>query len=696
MKLILILIFSGFMLSAQNLKRIFDSQIFFRNNLPLKNVFSGGSNNPEFQFTDLNNDGKYELFVLDSDGSVSYYINCGTIQSPDYTLTAVPFPGIEFKDWFYFVDIDSDGDKDYFTGRGDNFIRFYRNDGSPASPSFTKIADTLKDTAGDPVFSESACNPVFTDVDADGDEDLISGNSSGSLSFIENTGTPQNFQFTFRTTQWLNIIIIGGGKPGRVNDNRHGASSIDFADIDNDGDKDMIWGDFFSTSLYYLENNGNPSAPSYFVKYSFYPSNSDSLVTSGFNMPRFTDFDGDGDYDLLVSVLYDPSVPQSLIYYRNNGTAFSPDFRKVTENYFYTADFGIQSSPVFCDIDADGDFDFFAGSANNPLGSIHFYENIGTRFSAVYVFRTDMYAGISGELTIAPSFSDVDSDGDYDLVTGRFDGKLMFYRNNGSPQSPSFSSGQFLTEAGNTDIDAGLYSKPFLYDYDSDGDIDIVCGAFNGRFTLYKNETGNFTSAFTKDAVYFQNLDVGDNSFPVLYDLTGDDKPELISGSRAGVLYLYSNTGTVINPVWSRQSFTLPGDFVGSELSPWIFDFDGDTDPDFFFGNYRGGLLYFRNDEILSAEDHTVLPEVFNISVYPNPFNPETKIRFSLSESAGIRYFITNINGERIFQSDYLLFSNGTHSFSVDFAKLNAPSGIYIFTLTTGTQTAQSKLVYIK
>lgn len=696
MKLLLFFFLLSLTLTAQTLTRIFDSPLFFKNSTPLNNVFSGGHNNPEFQFIDVTGDGKKELFLLDSDGSVSYYVNEGTVSSPDYHLYAIPFQGIEFKDWFFFTDIDNDGDKDYFTGRGDNYIRFYRNNGSAEAPFFTKEIDTLRDVNGEPVFSESACNPVFTDVDADGDYDLISGNSSGSLSFIENTGSALNFRFTFRTTQWLNIIIIGGGSPAGFHDNRHGASSIDFADIDNDGDNDMIWGDFFSTSLYYLENNGTAASPSYFVKHSFYPSNSDSLITSGFNMPRFTDFDGDGDFDLIVSVLYDPSVPQSLIYYRNAGTPAVPDFRKVTEDYFSTVDFGIQSAPVFCDIDGDGDFDLFTGSANNPNGSIHYFENTGSRFSPLFQYRTDTFAGITGELTIVPSFADVDSDGDYDLVTGRFDGKLMFYRNTGTAQNPSFTAGQFLTENGNTDIDAGLYSRPFLFDYDSDGDIDIICGAFNGRFTLYRNDAGNFTSPFTKDITYFQNLDVGDNSSPFMFNLTGDEKPELITGNRAGSVLVLSNTGTVINPVWNPQQFNLPGGFAGSELSPWISDFDGDSDPDFIFGNYRGGLIFFRNDEILSAAENFTVPEKFSVSAYPNPFNSGTKISFSLRKSAGVRYFITNINGERIFQSDYMFMSDGTHTLPVDFAKLSAPSGIYIFTLTTGKATAQSKLVYIK
>ena len=109
----------------------------------------------------------------------------------------------------------------------------------------------------------------------------------------------------------------------------------------------------------------------------------DSVNTSGFNMPRTVDIDADGDLDLFVSVLYDPSVPQSLMFYQNQGDQFNPDYRKITENYLNTLDVGNNSHPVFIDIDADGDLDLFVGALKNPLGSIHFFRNDGTTDSPI-------------------------------------------------------------------------------------------------------------------------------------------------------------------------------------------------------------------------------------------------------------------------------------------------------------------------
>jgi hypothetical protein len=68
------------------------------------------------------------------------------------------------------------------------------------------------------------------DIDADNDYDLILGSTAGSLIYYENIGTPQQFNFKFITNVWQNIVIIGGDFANM----RHGASSIEFADIDAD------------------------------------------------------------------------------------------------------------------------------------------------------------------------------------------------------------------------------------------------------------------------------------------------------------------------------------------------------------------------------------------------------------------------------------------------------------------------------
>jgi len=182
-------------------------------------------------------------------------------------------------------------------------------------------------------------------VDNDNDYDFITGNSAGTLTFYENIGSSQSFNFKFITIRWQDIEIIGG----ILSSFRHGASSIDFVDIDNDSDLDLLGGDFFSTSMYFIENQGTASSPNMQLVSSVYLINADSIQTSGFNMPRFADIDTDNDFDLFVSVLYNSTVPQSIMFYNNNGTASVANHSLITKDYLKTLDLGNTSAPSFVD-----------------------------------------------------------------------------------------------------------------------------------------------------------------------------------------------------------------------------------------------------------------------------------------------------------------------------------------------------------
>jgi len=444
----------------------------------LKNIFSGGHNNLEHQFVDIDNDGDLDIFYLDSDQTFGWFENVGNKFIPDFKYSLSKPDGLHFYDWFYFVDIDAEGDKDYFTGNSD-VISFYKNDGSASFPYFVLELDTVKNNEGNPIYSEFGSNPIFVDIDNDNDFDFITGNSVGTLTFYENVGSGANYNYRFVTNVWQNIIIIGGENAGP----RHGASSLDFVDIDDDLDLDLFWGDFFGKSLYVIENQGTPTIPDMRRVSNFYPINEDSIHTSGFNMPRFADIDGDGDYDLFVSVLYDPTVPQSLMYYKNNGTAQSANHNFITKDFLKTLDVGSNSQPVFVDIDNDNDLDLFIGSLNNPTGSIHFLENIGSNSQPDFFYTDSSFFDITGDLSISPAFGDLDGDGDYDLVVGRFNGTLSLYDNTGSSSSPIFSNSVAIQNSNGEIIDIGSSAVPIIFDIDNDQDLDLIIGGFNGKFS---------------------------------------------------------------------------------------------------------------------------------------------------------------------------------------------------------------------
>jgi len=659
----------------------------------IKNIYSGGHNNIEHQLIDIDGDEDLDIPFLDSDGTFGWYENIGNKFNPDFEYSFTPIGDFTFSDWFYFVDIDADNDLDYFTGNTDH-ISFYENIGGVSSPLFTLNQDTVRNNEGQPIFSEFGSNPVFTDVDNDNDYDFITGNSAGTLTFYENIGTAQSFNFEFITSQWQDIIIIGGLS------NDHGASSLDFVDIDDDNDLDLFWGDFFSASMYFIENQGTASSPDMQLVSNVYPTNADSIQTSGFNMPRFADIDADGDYDLFVSVLYDPTVSQSLMFFKNNGTTSIANHLLITEDYLKTLDVGNTSAPSFVDIDNDNDLDIILGSFNNPLGTLHFLKNIGTSTSPAFEYLDSSYFGIESDLSVSPTLADLDNDNDPDMIIGKFNGKLLIYNNSGNPNSPLFTAGESLMDNNGVEIDIGTTAVPFLFDIDNDFDSDLIIGAFNGKVSLYRNTGNSSVYQFTLVPDYFETIDVGDNSTPFIIDYNDDGNNDLFTGNRNGDFFYYQNEGTNLNPVWNVVTNSFIAGNYGATTAPYFVDIDADTDMDLFLGNVKGGLYLYINTLVSHVADREIVPvSTFSINAFPNPFNPKVSIDIHLNNEMKIAIEVYNIIGEKVKQLFNGYLSSGENRFTwngKNQANEILPSGNYIILARSELVKKALKVTFLK
>ena len=298
--------------------------------------------------------------------------------------------------------------------------------------SFTEQTGTANPFNGIDVGVASA--PTFADIDGDGLLDLVVGDFGGNLNYYENTGTASDPVYTERsgTANPLNGIDV----------NLNAAPT--FADIDGDGDQDLVVGED-QGALFYYENTGTASAPTYTARTgTANPFNGINVMIH--SAPTFADIDGDGDPDLVVG-----EEDGVLNYYENTGTASTPTYtaRAGTANPFNGIDVGLRSAPTFADIDGDGDQDLVVGEF---IGTLRYYENTGTASDPVYTERSgtaNPFNGIIVNLTSAPTFADIDGDGDPDLVFGEDNGTLNYYENTSvSNQPPTGTAGDDRLEGG--------------------------------------------------------------------------------------------------------------------------------------------------------------------------------------------------------------------------------------------------------
>ena len=100
-------------------------------------------------------------------GRVAFFEHEGT-GSGTFRWRTDQYAGLDIGEWYRFTDVDADGDFDLLAEEPFSYIRYYRNDGTPLAARFTLAADTLKGTDGEPLFSDRQNIPNLTDIDCDG------------------------------------------------------------------------------------------------------------------------------------------------------------------------------------------------------------------------------------------------------------------------------------------------------------------------------------------------------------------------------------------------------------------------------------------------------------------------------------------------------------------------------------------------
>ena len=327
--------------------------------------------------------------------------------------------------------------------------------------------------------------PTFSDLDNDGDYDLLSGCNDGDLIYYENTGSNTNANYSSYNINPFNL-------PSGVN----WKSAPAFSDLDNDGDLDLLVG-YEAGGFRYFENIGTNSTPNY----STPVINPYGLTTLTFAKPTFVDIDNDGDEDLFSGALDGKTY-----YYENIGTITTPNFAPVQQLPFGIVDVGMYSTPAFTDWDMDGDLDL---AVNRNTGVAYCFTNTGSNVSPAYTLAgTDLFGIVNvGSSASSPTFVDVDNDGDEDLFVG-YTNTTIYFQEFGATSSTINESlcdgATYTSPSGNyTWTNSGAYMDTIQNSVGCDSviSINIITGVETNSSinavlcpgTSYTSPSGNYT-----------------------------------------------------------------------------------------------------------------------------------------------------------------------------------------------------------
>ncbi len=469
-----------------------------------------------------------------------------------------------------FGDLDNDGDFDLVLGSSGLEIEYFENNGTNTSPVFNKDESMFTSIYSGGYQYTNSYYPALCDLDGDGDLDLTIGGYNGIL-YYENTGSPLS-------PSWADVnTTLFADANGQIGTD---AKQI-FADLDNDGDMDMIVG--IGESLFGgptpgismgFRNTGTPSSPVF--------QRDDDLVIGipdvGLNAyPSLADLDNDGDLDLLMG-----RDGAAVYYFMNTGTPSVPAWTQNNTLFSVVETINYWKDPTFCDLDGDNDADLIYGTVD---GDLFFYENTGTINTPQYQYNPVYFRVIKSSGSSTVSFADYDGDGDFDMLSGSpYDG-LLYVVNNGSSSTPSFDTASAVFAG----IDPGFRCSPVFIDIDNDMDFDIVSGYSGGGLKLYINDNGTFT----ENTTMFSNVSVNYQSVPAFVDIDGDNDQDLLVGSDdAGNTKFYLNDGN--NSFTQNSTIFSSISFPGS-CRPAFADIDNDGDYDLFIGRLSGSVNFYEN-----------------------------------------------------------------------------------------------------
>jgi len=485
---------------------------------------------------DLDGDGDFDVLSASHyDNKIAWYENIDGLANfgPQQIITV----NAGYASTIYCADFDNDGDIDVVSGSyEDNEVCWYEN--TNGQGSFGPQQIITSDAKG-------AWSVFCADLDNDGNSDVLSASlNDDKIAWYENSDGQGNF-----------------GPQQLITASANEARSVYGADLDGDGDNDVLSASFDDDKIAWYENTDGQG--------TFGPQQIITTSADGAFSVFSTDLDGDGDNDVLSASEDDDKIA----WYENLDGSGTFEIRQ-------SISVGANAAMCVFSIDLDGDEDNDVLSASYIDNKICWYENIDGQGN----FGTQQIISTSALDAISVFSTDLDGDGDNDVLSASFaDNKIAWYEN--IHGSGTFSSQRIITT--NAIGARAVYSA----DLDGDSDYDVLSASYSdNKIAWYENIDGQglfghqqviTTSAGGAGCVFSADLD-GDGDNDVLSASLSDDK-----------IAWYENTDG-LGSFGPQQIITTSANGARSVFS---IDLDGDGDYDVLSASYYDNkIAWYRNE----------------------------------------------------------------------------------------------------
>lgn len=503
---------------------------------------------------------------------------------------------LQYDDLPAIGDIDGDGDLDIMNIRyAGHTVELHQNlsqeNNTPCdSMDFVRVTRSWGDfqecTCGTFAFKGTECPPnsggrtkhaggkslLMLDVNHDQQLDLIFSEAECTQLFaLQNKGTASapiiDNGVAFPQTQPVNFVLF---------------PAAFYEDVDFDGKKDLIATpnifskEFLNSNLaqstWFYKNTGSNASPTFsYVQSNFLQEN---MIDVGDNaVPAFSDYDGDGDFDMLVSAHSSDTYTSRIYLFENTGSPTSPSFRLVADDYLEFSNSRFYNLKIqLVDINGDNtqDLVFTATSFDNNLTNLYYIAN---KSQSSLDFSGSTIRIVSFPMTSSENLSviDIDSDGLPDVLAGRSEGNLEYWKNTGIAGSPVFQMAE--------ENYLGFTSSPLrqnptvaISDLDADGTVDLLIGdqaGYPGIIRDFRNSEGE--AALEKDLVFnpvlqeYRSKNLGGKLWPVVVNLFNTRTPAVVVGNGLGGIHILRSEHD--NPLPEKPELSIyPNPVVKSEV----------------------------------------------------------------------------------------------------------------------------------